>query len=638
MAEKIKIGVLGCSSIAERSVIPAILESEFFELYLVASRSPEKGKKFADQFGCDFCTYDELLSSDRVDAVYVSVPTGMHYEWGVKVLKSNKHLLMEKTFVDSYSKAMEIIELARSRNLVAMEALMYLYHPLCERIISIVNAGTIGAVRHIEASFGFPERLEGDIRYDKKLGGGAILDTLVYPLSFCLNFKNTPPESFTYNVIPHEKYDVDARGFLKLDWSDISASINFGFGFVYRNTCTIWGDKGYLTAERVFTRPSDMVGEVRVTKEGKIENIKVQAENHFILMLNDFHWKISGNKATDLNENGDILKRMKIISEMHEHALTCIETEQEKSIEVSVVIPVYYSKDIIKKTVMEIEDAIRSEFSYEFILVNDGSQDGSYDIIKKMAADYPHITALNLMKNFGQHNATMAGLHEASGEYIVVMDDDGQHDPTYIKNLIEKAKEGYDVVYIDYEEKIYGFFKKLGSKINDIMATWLLEKPAKLYLCTYKVFTRNVKNQIIRYPGPYPYIDGTIFTSTKNVTSIPAKHRRTVKAASTYTFRKLIEHWLNMFTNFSIKPLRLIFSFGLLIGFGAFALSIILAFLKIINPEWTPAGWTMITVLILFFGAIQLISLGLVGEYIGRILLFINKRPQFVVKEKADKK
>jgi len=254
-----------------------------------------------------------------------------------------------------------------------------------------------------------------------------------------------------------------------------------------------------------------------------------------------------------------------------------------------------------------------------------------------LAEGSPRIRALNLMKNFGQHNAIMAGLHEASGEYIVFMDDDGQHDPAYIRPMIEKIRQGYDVVYTKYEEKAYGLFKNLGSKINDVMSTWLLEKPADLYLCSFKVVTRKVRDQIIKYPGPYPYIDGTIFTSTRNVAAIPAKHRGTEKDASTYSLRKLIRHWLNMFTNFSVKPLRMIFFLGFFIGLGSFLLVAVLAALRIINPSWTPPGWTMTAALILFFGAIQLISLGLVGEYIGRILLFINKRPQFVVRDRVSR-
>jgi glycosyltransferase involved in cell wall biosynthesis len=352
-------------------------------------------------------------------------------------------------------------------------------------------------------------------------------------------------------------------------------------------------------------------------------------------MLDDFFKKIVENNASTFNENEDILRRMKIISEMYNHASGRSTKGSRPAVDISIVIPVYYSKDIIESTVLEIQSVLHGMFYYEIILVNDGSTDGSSDVIRKLAHNSPNIRSINLMKNFGQHNAIMAGLHEASGDHIVFMDDDGQHDPAYIPQMIEKIKQGYDVVYVKYDQKEYGRLKNLGSKINDIMSTWLLDKPADLYLSSFKALTRKIKDQILRYPGPYPYIDGAIFTSTRNVVSIPAKHRGTDKTSSTYSLKKLMEHWLNMFTNFSVKPLRAIFFLGFFTGIGSFALFLVLSVIKIINPSLSPPGWTMIAALILFFGALQLVCLGLVGEYIGRILLFINKRPQFVIRDKV---
>ena len=307
--------------------------------------------------------------------------------------------------------------------------------------------------------------------------------------------------------------------------------------------------------------------------------------------------------------------------------------------DLSIVIPVYCSKDIIWSTVTEIEETV-SEWStsYEIILVNDGSRDGTYEIIETMAKMSGHIRAYNLAKNFGQHNAIIAGLNFAKGRRIVIMDDDGQHDPKYIKPMIEELDKGYDAVFVKYEYKFYPKYKNLGSRLNDVMAVSLLEKPKGFYLSPFKAITEKIKNECIAYRGPYPYIDGLILTLTQHITAIPAVHRDTKKESSTYSMKKLISVWLNMFTNFSVKPLRIIFIFGLVIGILSLGAIFVYSVLRIVYPEFAPRGWTMIFLGIVMFGALQLISLGLIGEYVGRILLMLNNRPQYFVKDETAKK
>ncbi len=636
MPSKIKIGILGCSSIADRSVIPAIQASDLFELTAIGSRSKEKGEAFSQKFQCGSCSYDSLLENNDIDAVYVSLPTGLHHEWGMKTIQSGKHLLMEKTFTDTYMNAREIISLAGSKNLVAMEALMYVYHPMYQTVISLINDGSIGILRHLEASFGFPYLPADNIRHDRNLGGGAILDTLVYPLSFCMNTCGEDYNSLSYNTVFHDAHEIDARGFVKIDWNDYSAFINYGFGFAYRNICSAWGDQGHLSAEQIFTKQADYEGKILIKRQDKTEEVAVSAANHFELMIDDFYQKIVNQSPSLLNEKDNILGRMKIISEIYKKTYKPHKTGDRSALDLSIVIPVYCSKKIIENTVKEIEAAVSDWCDFEIILVDDGSADGTLDVINQLAAVSKHIKAFSLLKNFGQHNAIMAGLHKVSGKCIVIMDDDGQHDPSYIRHMTDKINKGYDAVYVKYDKKFYGFLKNLGSRLNDAMSTSLLKKPPDLYLSSFKAITRDMSRQIIKYTGPYPYIDGIIFSTTSRVTSIPAKHRGTDKSASTYSFQKLILHWLNMFTNFSIKPLRLIFSLGCLIGSGSLGMLIGLTYMRITDSSYAPPGWTMLAILILCFGSIQLLCLGLIGEYIGRVLLLINKRPQFVMRNKAD--
>ena len=316
MTNKIKIGVLGCSSIAGRSTIPAIMNSGRFELSHVASRSSERAFDFSDSFGCQGCGYEDIINNGDIEAVYISLPVGLHYEWGRKVVQSGKHLLMEKTFTDDLEKAKEIISIAGRKNIIAMENVVYIYHPLYKKIQALINSGEIGRLRHMEAFFGFPKPPKGNIRNKRDLGGGAMLDAMVYPLSFCLNTIPRPPKSWNANIIRDSSDSVDSRGFLQINWDDCSAQIGYGFGFMYRNYYLVWGEKGYLHADRVFSRPPDLKGDIVVVKQGKVDRNQVERADQFEHMVHAFADKISGKDQSGLNEKENVLERMKIISDL----------------------------------------------------------------------------------------------------------------------------------------------------------------------------------------------------------------------------------------------------------------------------------------------------------------------------------
>lgn len=319
MDRKIRLGVLGCSAIGERSVLPAIKRNQQIELIAVGSRSLVKAQYFAEKFACKSGTYADILTDGSIDAVYVSLPVGMHYDWGIKVIKANKHLLLEKTFTDSLSTAQDLIATAKQNGVVAMEALPYVYHPLFRHVREIVTSGQLGKLRHIEAFFGLPYLPESDIRNNAKLGGGAILDALVYPLSFCLHIGGADYSTYSQNVLCDKKRGIDTRGFIQIDWCEYSAHIAYGFGFMYRNSYSVWGETAYLTAERVFPRPPDLISEISILRQGKVDAMTVEAANHFELMLDAFANKINGTDDSGLNENNDILTRMRIISAVHQY-------------------------------------------------------------------------------------------------------------------------------------------------------------------------------------------------------------------------------------------------------------------------------------------------------------------------------
>lgn len=314
-----RIAVLGCSAIAKRSVIPAILKSGRFDLAYAASRSKEKGGEFAKLFGCAPCSYDDIVEKKDIDAVYVSLPVGLHGEWGEKIVESGKHLLMEKTFTSDAAQGRRIVSLAEKRRVVAMEALVYVYHPVYQRIQSLIRSGDIGRIRRLEASFGFPYMPDQDIRNVWDLGGGAMLDVLIYPLSFCLNTVGEPVRSLTASIVCDKGRGVDCRGFVQMNWDHCSAHVSYGFGFMYRNACSVWAERAILSVERIFSRPPDMKGEIWISRQGRQEKIDVPAADHFELMLKAFADKMDGalpESASGVNEKDDILYRLEMISKM----------------------------------------------------------------------------------------------------------------------------------------------------------------------------------------------------------------------------------------------------------------------------------------------------------------------------------
>src|SRR5947209_976567 len=194
--------------------------------------------------------------------------------------------------------------------------------------------------------------------------------------------------------------------------------------------------------------------------------------------------------------------------------------------ELSLVIPVYDGSRTIGPLVQQIISAFGST-SFEIVLVNDGSQDDSETICAGLADKNPQIVVfVHLSRNFGEHNAVLAGLMQSSGRYVGVLDDDGQNPPEEVKRMLEHLKRNnYDVVYGHYIEKKHSAFRNVGSWFNDRIATIMLQKPKDLYLSSFKVMNRFVVNEVIKYRGPYPYADGLIYRVTRNIGQIPVEHR-----------------------------------------------------------------------------------------------------------------
>lgn len=302
--------------------------------------------------------------------------------------------------------------------------------------------------------------------------------------------------------------------------------------------------------------------------------------------------------------------------------------------ELSVVIPVYGSARILPELVRQLHEVLASlpglDGRFEIVLVDDQGPDDSWTVIRGLAAQHDYVKGVALRKNAGQHNAVMAGLNFAAGEVIVMMDDDLQHSPQDIPALYRKLGEGYDVCYADFRNRHHAAWKIVGSAVNDRVARYLLKKPKGLYLSPFKAIRRGVRDELIKYRGPHVYLDGLILTVTANIASVEVEHHPRFEGRGGYSFARSISLWLKMATNFSIAPLRLAAVVGFVFaGLGLVAV-VWLTFERYANNN-LPEGWTSLMVIVLIMGGIQLLALGAIGEYLGRVFLAINNRPQFTV-------
>jgi len=303
------------------------------------------------------------------------------------------------------------------------------------------------------------------------------------------------------------------------------------------------------------------------------------------------------------------------------------------SVELSVVIPVYRSAEGLPLLLERLRQDLSDQFScWEAVLVNDGSPDDSWQVLERLAAEHPFLVAVDLRKNRGQDNALMAGMRLSRGEVVVIMDDDLQHDPRDVPRLVAKVHEGWDVCFADFETKQQAWWKNLGSSFNGWVARAVIDKPRDVYLSPFKALARGVVDEVVRYEGPYPYVDGLILSVTDSFTQIEATHHARAVGTSNYNLVRSVAVWLKLATGFSVRPLRMASFAGLATSMLAFLFGLFLIvrwFLVHSEVE----GWTSILVVVSFLGGLQLFGIGIVGEYVGRAYLNLNRKPQYTVRK-----
>ena len=303
---------------------------------------------------------------------------------------------------------------------------------------------------------------------------------------------------------------------------------------------------------------------------------------------------------------------------------------------ISFVIPCYGSEHTIEQVVDEIRQTVatRPSFDYEIVLVSDCPPDNTFKVIRTLAEQDAHITAVELAKNSGQPNAILAGLHVADGDYVCCGDDDGQTVFCETFRLLDELGDDCDIVFGRYEERgRKSWFRDFGSNVNEWMLHTFLDKKKEWYMSSFFVMKKFVAQKMTEYPNPYPFIEGLVLRVTHRIKNVDVVERERFSGKSGYSFIKLISLWINGFTAFSVKPLRIASFCGFLIaalglGYGVFV--VIRRLMEM--PEEVSEGWASLAVLIAVVGGLILMVLGLLGEYIGRLYISINKSPQFVVR------
>ncbi len=303
---------------------------------------------------------------------------------------------------------------------------------------------------------------------------------------------------------------------------------------------------------------------------------------------------------------------------------------------VSVVIPCYNSEHSIAEVVelTMAEFAKMPEFECEFVLVNDNSSDGTFGEIRRLGSLYKNVYGVSLMRNFGQHNGLMCAMNYTNGDYVLGMDDDMQTHPSQIPTILNKMGEGFDLVYGVYRQSTNGSIKNFTSWLNKKTSRILLGRPKNIQSSNFWCITRQVRDEVIKYKNYSPYVDGIFYRVTHNIGNVTIEHHEREYGQSGYTLKKLIKQWMAYF-NFSVIPLRIASVIGVISALIGFVMAIVTVIRKLMDPTMM-MGWASTISLMVFFFGLVLMVLGIIGEYVGDLVLAVNGTPQYIVRDKVN--
>ena len=322
MNSKLRFGIIGCSEIAKKSTIPAIQNSEFAELVMIGSRSESKAEKFANEFHCEqFGTYDDVISNDSLDAVYISTPIGTHEEWAIKAANTGKHILCEKSSTTSFESAKKMISTCNDNNVRIMEGLMFKFHPQHQKVRELIDNNSIGELFSFNGSFGFPTFPDGDIRYNSKIGGGFLNDAACYPICASRMIFEQEPIGVSCTTFKDPKTGVDIKGASHMTYDNEKiASMTYSNGNFYQAKYHVWGTKGTISLKRAYSLPADFKTSVDIqyndtTDWASTENetFEINPANHFSIMIKAFCQEITGDKKSSFNFEEDLKNQARVM-------------------------------------------------------------------------------------------------------------------------------------------------------------------------------------------------------------------------------------------------------------------------------------------------------------------------------------
>lgn len=301
----------------------------------------------------------------------------------------------------------------------------------------------------------------------------------------------------------------------------------------------------------------------------------------------------------------------------------------------SFIIPCYGSEKTVEPVINEIQEVVskNKNYDYEIIAVNDHSPDNVWNVLKKIAKNNKRVKLINLAKNMNRPGALMAGMSRSTGDYIILMDDDGQCPMKNLWKLIKPLEEGHDVSIAKYPSYKQTKFKSFGTIVNRKMTEVVMEKPKDLSFTNFSALKKYIVEEITKYNNPYPYLTGLLLRTTSDIVNVEMEERERITGSTTFTFKKMLNLWINGFTAFSIKPLRISTFIGFLMATIGFIFGLYIIISKLFIHSNIVPGYSSIMAVLLFVAGIIMLMLGLIGEYIGRIYISINNSPQYVIKE-----
>lgn len=315
MKKQLRLGIIGCSNISNKSTIPAILKATNGELCGIGSRSTEKAKKFSNIFGCNnYGTYEDVIEDEKIDAVYISTPVSKHEEWILKAASAGKHILCEKSLTDSFSSAKTILKSCKDNNVRIMEGFMYRFHPSHMKVKELIKTGKIGKPYTFSSRYGFPPISKEDIRYDRTLGGGILNDAGCYPIHAPRMLFQSEPEGILCELTMDEEKQVDTKANILMKFEDdIYSHSSVGYDMFYQSTYSIWGSEGFLSLSRSYNVPPDMHAILDIESKDSKDSISLELVDHFQLMIETFCNEIQGSSLSNYNFEEDLFNQAKVM-------------------------------------------------------------------------------------------------------------------------------------------------------------------------------------------------------------------------------------------------------------------------------------------------------------------------------------